>query len=141
MKLQVASLSERRLGGGRSRAGTGRVSALLLIALALAVPSVAAASGFTAKLYAPTHTPKVGNERITVTVTRGTQKLSGSVNYHFLFDGQVVKEEPGHSFKGGVYHDTLQWPKDAVGHRITLQVVINTRYGTDYIDYWIQVRS
>ena len=38
----------------------------------------------TARLYATTHQPKVGNWPIKVTATRGSQKLSGTVNYRFL---------------------------------------------------------
>ncbi|MHB8690521.1 MAG: hypothetical protein ACYDHH_04690 [Solirubrobacteraceae bacterium] len=108
---------------------------------ALALPGAALAGGFTAQLSAPTHTPKVGSEPITVTATRGKQKLSGTVNYHFLFNGQVVSSQPGHSFSNGVFHDKLLWPNAAIGHRITLQVIVQTKYGTDYIDYWIQVRQ
>ena len=36
--------------------------------------------------------------RITVDVTRGAQKLSGSVRYEFLFAGQVVSHQSGHKF-------------------------------------------
>jgi hypothetical protein len=108
---------------------------------ALAVPASALAGGFTARLYAPNHQPKVGSWRITVTATRGRQKLSGTVKYRFLSNGAVVGRRPGHSFTGGVFHDTLQWPSEAVGHTITLQVVVTTRYGTDYLNWWIKVRQ
>jgi len=108
---------------------------------ALALPASALAGGFTAHLYAPSHQPKVGSWRIKVTATRGRQKLSGSVNYRFLYQGQVVSEKPGHKFTRGVYYDTLKWPRAAVGHTITLQVVVSTRYGTDYENWWIKVRS
>jgi hypothetical protein len=122
----------------RSTRATAVVAALIAL---LALPGAALAGGFTARLSAPTHTPKVGAEPITVTATRGTQKLSGSVRYHFLFGGQVVSSQPGRSFSNGVCHDKLLWPKAAIGHRITLQVIVQTKYGTDYIDYWIQVRQ
>jgi hypothetical protein len=120
-----------------------RIRSLLLGAvavLALALPSTALAGGFTAHLYAPNHQPKVGNWRITVTANRGSQKLSGTVNYQFLFNGQVVGHKPGHGFTHGVFHDTLQWPSRAIGHTIYLQVVVSTRYGTDYLRWWIKVR-
>jgi hypothetical protein len=109
--------------------------------LALAWPASALAGGFTARLYAPNHQPKVGSWRIKVTATRGGQKLSGSVNYRFLYQGQVVSRKPGYRFTHGVYYDTLKWPRQAVGHTITLQVVVSTRYGTDYLNWWIKVRS
>lgn len=124
---------------------TATRAAVLLIALAaaLAVPANALAGGFTAHLYVPgnTHQPKVGNWRIKVTATRGKQKLSGHVHYNFLFEGMVVSTQAGYSFKNGVYHDTLMWPKRAVGHTITLQVVVVTRYGTDDLNWWIKVRQ
>ena len=67
---------------------------LLLTAVmaALAFPTSALAGGFTAHLYVPNkiHAPKVGNWRIKVTANRGSQKLSGTVSYRFLFQGTVV---------------------------------------------------
>jgi hypothetical protein len=120
-----------------------RIRGLLLgsvAILALALPSSALAGGFTAHLYAPGHQPKVGNWRIKVTAARDSRQLSGSVYYRFLYLGQVVGHQPGHSFTHGVFYDTLKWPAKAVGHTITLQVVVSTRYGTDYLDWWIKVR-
>lgn len=106
----------------------------------LAIPAGALAGGFTARLYVPTHQPKVGNWPIKVTATHGSQKLSGNVSYRFLYEGAVVSTQPGKSFTHGVAHDTLIWPARAVGHTITLQVVVKTRYGTDYLNWWIKVR-
>jgi hypothetical protein len=40
-----------------------------------------------------------------------------------------------------VFHDTLVWPGEAVGHPLSLQVVVRTRYGTDYLPWWIQVQK
>lgn len=120
-----------------------RTTILLLSILSLfALPATALAGGFTAKLQIGSHTPKVGYQPLTVTATRGGTKLAGSVYYRFLYNGIVVKSyEPGGSFKHGVYHDKLLWPSDAVGHTITLQVVVKTRYGTDYLNWWIKVRK
>ena len=120
------------------------LSLVLAVFAALAVmalPTTALASGFTAHLYASTHQPKVGRWPIKVTATRGSQKLSGGVSYRFLLYGTQVSKQPGHSFTHGVYYDTLIWPKKAVGHTITLQVVVRTRYGTDSLNWWIKVRS
>ena len=69
---------------------------------------------------------------------RGSQKLSGTVNYRFLYLGQVVSRQPGRSFTHGVCYDTLKWPRKAVGHTITLQVVVSTRYGTDYLNWCLK---
>jgi hypothetical protein len=118
------------------------VLALLAALVVMALPATALAGGFTAHLYVPknTHQPKVGKWPIKVTATRGSQKLSGSVSYRFLLNGTQVSKQPGHSFTRGVYYDTLIWPKKAVGHTITLQVVVKTKYGTDYLNWWIKVR-
>jgi hypothetical protein len=110
--------------------------------LAMAFPAAALAGGFTAHLYTPnqTHQPRVGIWHIKVTATRGGQKLSGDVNYRFLYQGTVVAHRAGHRFSHGVFYDTLLWPANAVGHTIYLQVVVSTRYGTDYLNWWIKVR-
>lgn len=115
--------------------------ALLAALVVMALPATALAGGFTAHLYVPNHQPKVGRWPIKVTATRGSQKLSGSVSYRFLLNGTQVSKQPGYSFTHGVYYDTLVWPKRAVGHTITLQVVVKTRYGTDYLNWWIKVRA
>jgi hypothetical protein len=116
------------------------VLAAAVALVALAAPASALAGGFTARLYAPNHQPRVGLWRITVTATRGRQKLSGQVNYRFLYHGSVVSHQRGRAFRDGVCHDTLKWPGTAVGWNITLQVVVSTRYGTDYLNWWIKVR-
>jgi hypothetical protein len=106
------------------------VVALSAIGL-LALPATASAAPFKAVLHAPNHTPKVNtNWPITVDVTRGTAKLSGSVKYEFLFAGQVVGRQPGHSFTGGVYRDSLRFPSSAVGMKLTLETIVKTKYGT-----------
>jgi hypothetical protein len=118
----------------------GPVLALLAALVVMAVPATASAGGFTAHLYISTHQPKVGYQPIKVTATRGSQKLSGSVSYRFLLNGTQVSKQPGHSFTHGVYYDKLKWPQKAVGHTITLQVVVKTKYGTDYLNWWIKVK-
>jgi hypothetical protein len=126
---------------GRTRR-TSLILAAVSVALAVAIPSAASAAAFTAHLKAPNHTP-IANKKwpITVTATKGRTKLSGSVSYRFLFDGQVVGSRPGRSFKNGVCHDTLLFPGEAEGHAITLQVVVKTRYGTDYINWAVTTKK
>lgn len=122
-------------------AGSSAALALLAALAMMALPATALAGGFTAHLYVATHQPKVGYQPIKVTATRGSQKLSGTVSYRFLLNGIQVSKQPGHSFTRGVYYDKLKWPAKAVGHTITLQVVVRTRYGTDYLTWWIKVRA
>jgi hypothetical protein len=136
--------SARGRGYSRSahiRKSAGAIVVIAALGVAAISPGAAVASAFTSKLTIPTHTPKVGGEKITVTAVKGSTKLSGTVSYNFLFDGQIVNKQPGGSFKHGVYHDTLLWPAEAVGHRVTLQVVVKTKYGTDLLDWWIQVKA
>ncbi|MGO9898720.1 MAG: hypothetical protein ACLP0J_03260 [Solirubrobacteraceae bacterium] len=66
---------------------------------------------------------------------------SGSVRYEYLYDGSVVSHQPGHSFSGGVYRDTLDFPRKAVGYPLTLRVVVTTRYGTDDLDWAVTTRA
>lgn len=121
-----------------------RVLALLATALVLVlvVAASASAAAFTARLQAPNHTPTAGQKwPITVTVTRGGAKLSGSVSYQFLFAGQVVSNQPGHSFTRGVFHDKLLFPARSVGFALTLRVIVKTRYGKVLLPWAIKVRT
>jgi len=114
---------------------------LIVVGVALAVPAGAFAGGFTATLTAPNHHPVANTKwHITVTATRVRQKLSGTVSYRYLSNGTVVGHGTGGSFRHGVYRDAIIWPGEAIGHPLTFQVVVSTRYGTDYINWFVQVR-
>jgi len=114
----------------------------VLITVALVVPASASAAAFTARLTAPNHTPTANKLwPITVTATRGRTKLSGSVRYEFLYSGSVVSHQPGHSFRGGVYHDTLKFPTESVGYPLTLRVIVTTKYGTVDLDWAVKTRA
>jgi hypothetical protein len=130
----------RPIGEGGSMKSLRTTVSLLIVLGALTLPTSALAGGFTAVLHDSTHTPKVGAQQITVTATRGRQKLSGSVHYRFLLGKTVVSTKPGHKFTRGFFRDKLLWPAEAVGHRITLQVVVQTKFGTDYLNWWVKVR-
>ena len=118
------------------------VLTMAITALALALPAPAAASSISAHLSAPNHAPIAGKKwYITVTISHGGQKLTGSVKYQFLFDGTVVSTQPGHSFKGDVYRDWLLFPKDAVGHPLTLRIVVKTNHGTVDLDWAVTTRA
>jgi hypothetical protein len=106
------------------------VAAIVTVAV-LGLPASASAAPFKAVLHAPNHTPKANTKwKITVDVTRGATKLSGSVRYEFLFSGAVVSRQPGHSFTNGVYTDGLVFPTSAVGMKLTLKTIVKTKYGT-----------
>jgi hypothetical protein len=116
------------------------IAGLVVVLGALIVPSAAIARPFSSTLQAPTHRPHVGLERIRVTASHNGRGLCGKVSYVFYWNGQKVNHQPGGRFCRGVWRDTLRWPSRAVGYRLTLGVVVNTRYGTDYDWWWIQVR-
>jgi len=148
---------------------SGRIRGAVVVAgvvALLALPAAAlAGSGFTLKMSAPNHhpigdcpnnlkpaqTPPKGCSSwpITLRVTKNGRKLSGKiVHYQFLFEGQVVSTQPAGDprnhwgdFSGGVFHDTLQFPYESVGHRVTLQVVVKTKYGTEHVDWWVQAKA
>ena len=112
-----------------------RLSASLIAAaltVGLMIPaSASAAAPFKAKLHAPNHSPVIGKLwPITITVTRGNVKLSGSVRYQFLFNGQLESTQPGKSFKNGLYKDGLMFPAQSLGIPLTLKIIIKTKYGT-----------
>ena len=127
-------------GALRGRFGFRRGGAVAAVTLlALLTPALASATSFKAVLHAPNHSP-VENKKwwITVDVTSGKQKLSGDVNYRFLFEGMTVSHQPGHKFKNGLYKDALLFPAAAVGKPLTLQVVVTTKYGTKYLPWTVK---
>lgn len=120
----------------------GPASAVLIgLTLALAVPALASAAPFSARLSAPNHQPHANTKwPITVTVTRGRAKLSGSVRYQFLYNGVVEAHRAGHWFRHGVYHDSLVFPSEAVGYTLSLRVIVTTKYGTVQLPWWVKTR-
>jgi len=119
-----------------------RLVLLIATALALALAPPASAASFTAHLHAHDHAPKVNQPwPITVTATRGKTKLSGSVKYQFLFQGQVVSRQPGGKFRHGVYRDKLTFPGESVGYKLTLRVLVTTKYGTEHLDWSVKVHK
>lgn len=120
-----------------------RASLVLVgLALALALPASASAAPFTAHLKAPNHTPTANKKwPITVTASHGRTKPGGVVRYEFLFDGQVVSHQPGHGFRHGIFHDSLVFPSRAIGHAITLRVIVKTRFGTVNLNWNVKTRA
>jgi hypothetical protein len=118
----------------------------LVVALALIVPSAASAAAFTAKVHFPNHNPTAGKTWvITWTATKGRTKLSGSDSYQFFIgkstSGSPVRTEPGVSFKNGKGRDTFKFPGEAVGHQLTLVVVIKTSAGTVKVPWLLTTKQ
>lgn len=94
---------------------------------------------------APNHSPIVGKPwpySVHVTDASG-HPLSGTVKIQFTFSGQVVGTDhpPVHPVKRGVWHDTLTYPKAAVGEPITLQAVVHTSAGSVTLNWPVTVRQ
>jgi hypothetical protein len=118
----------------------------LAVTLALIVPSAASAAAFSAKVHFPNHNPIAGKTWvITWTATKGHTKLSGSDSYEF-FEGKTtsgppLKTEPGVSFKNGKGRDTFKFPAEAIGHQLTLVVVIKTSAGTVKVPWLLTTKQ
>jgi hypothetical protein len=127
-----------------SRASVALVG--LALALTLIVPSAASAAAFSAKVHFPNHNPIAGKTWvITWTATKGRTKLSGSDSYEFYegknISGPPLRTEPGVSFKNGKGRDTFNFPAEAVGHQLTLVVVIKTSAGTVKVPWLLTTKQ
>jgi uncharacterized protein (DUF58 family) len=113
----------------------------VIAALAVLAPT-ALASGFTLHVKFPNHTPVAGKAwRITITATKGRQKLSGTIKYVFKTPVGNMTRNATVKVKNGVAHDSLKFPGDAVGHKLPMSVVVTTRYGTDTASWWVKPRK
>ena len=90
------------------------------------------------------HAPGVNRSwRYSVTVTDATgQPLNGTVDIEFAYGGQVVGHDtpPTHPVVDGHWHDSLQFPAEAVGMPLSVQAVVHTRLGSITLDWPIKVR-
>ena len=118
----------------------------LVAALALALPSVASAAAFKAKVHFPNHNP-IANKAwvITWTATKGRTKLSGSTKYQFFVGKNThtapVSTQKGVKFRHGKGRDTLKFPGEAVGHQLTLRVLIITKAGTVGVNWLLTTKQ
>ncbi len=118
------------------------LTTLAVLAAAAATPALAAAAPFTAHFHAADHAPKANvGWPVTVTATKGSKKLSGTVRYEFLLGTQVVSRQPGGPFKKGHYRDVMTFPAEAVGHPLILRAVVTTSYGTVRLPWKVTVRQ
>jgi hypothetical protein len=97
------------------------------------------------KLTADNHAPivnKAWHYSVTVTDASG-HPLSGTVDIEFVFGGTVVGRDrpPTHPVTNGRWHDTLEFPADAVGEPLTFRAVVHTRLGSITLDWPIVVRQ
>jgi len=84
---------------------------------------------------APNHHPVANTKwHITVTAHPRRRRLSGTVSYRYLSNGTVVGRGTGGSFRHGCLPRRDHLAGEAIGHPLTFQVVVTTRYGTDYVN-------
>ena len=77
-------------------------------------------------LTAPTHAPTVGKPwRLTVTATRNGRPLVGRVKIDILHDGSIVGHAADGALRGGRFANDFPWPKESVGHPLTVKTTIS----------------
>lgn len=97
------------------------------------------ADGVVATLRASTHTPTVNRPwPLHLTVTRGAAPVKATVEYEYLFGGQVVAHRSHYAFTGH-FSDQLRWPSSAVGYPLTFRAAIVSQGATINLDYPVQV--
>lgn len=79
---------------------------------------------------------------ITVTDAKG-KKLSGTETTQYTFNGSVVGTERPENvpFTNGYYHDTIQFPADAVGVPLMVKAVVHTSIGSIDLDWSVKVHK
>jgi hypothetical protein len=118
----------------------------VIAAVALALPSLAGAAAFKAKVHFPNHNPVVNKPWvITWTASKGRHKLSGSTKYQFFIGKNThtgpVSTQKGVKFRNGKGRDTLKFPGAAVGHQLTLRVLIITKAGTVGVNWLLTTKQ
>ena len=125
------------------------IAAMFVLALAPAAIGSRghASANWTAKMTVPTHTPKARKAwPVKIVVKQGRRNLRGTVQYHFLFQGQVVStagcrpNKPDPCPFNGTYKDVIRWPVKAVGHKLTFQATVKTKLGAKNLNWWVKVR-
>jgi hypothetical protein len=76
-------------------------------------------------LKAPTHSPKVGKPwRLTVSVRRNGQPLSGKVKVDILHNGSIVGHAASGPLSGGAFAHDFDWPAESAGHPLTVKTTV-----------------
>ena len=134
------------------RVGAGSVGFLGALALCLSASSAALAANpwhykgpVWALLTGENHDPtakKVWKYTVHVYSPSGAP-LAGTINTEFALDGEVVGHEtpPTHKLVHGYVHDTITFPKEAVGHPIDLQVIVHSGGHSFTLDWAIDVKK
>ncbi|HUN78570.1 MAG TPA: hypothetical protein VMU32_06610 [Solirubrobacteraceae bacterium] len=75
---------------------------------------------------------------ISFTVSSHGRPAHASVNYEYLFGGQVVAHRSHYVFTGH-FADVFKWPASAVGYPLTFRAVIVSGHVKLNLDYAVQV--
>jgi hypothetical protein len=130
--------------GGKSKSSTTK--ARTLTTSTTTTPTSTVSTGpVRGRLTADDHAPVVNKAwRYSVTVTDASgHALSGTVDIEFVYGGVVVGHDrpPTHPVTNGRWHDTLEFPADAVGQPLIFRAAVHTRLGSITLDWSITVRN
>ena len=99
------------------------------------------AGGVSASMHASTHQPRVNIPwPLRLTATSGGQPAHASVDYEFVFGGQVVAHRSHYAFVGH-FSDNLLWPSSAVGYPLTFRAAVHAGGTTINLDYAVKVTA
>lgn len=100
----------------------------------------ASSGGVTASMRAGTHEPKANQPwPIHFVASSGGRPARATVDYDFLFGGQVVAHRSHYRFTGR-FADVIVWPPTAVGYPLTFRAVVVAAGRTLNLDYPVRVR-
>jgi hypothetical protein len=90
-------------------------------------------------MHASTHHPRVNRPwPLRFTVTSGGRPVHASVDYEFVFGGQVVAHRSHYTFDGHL-SDIVLWPASAVGYPLTFRAVVTASGASINLDYAVKV--
>ena len=130
--------------GGSSKSSSTTTSTTTSKASSASAVKPAATSHIHATLHGENHAPIAGKlwaYSVHVTEASG-HPLSGTVRIQFTLGGLVVGTDnpPVHPVKNGSWHDTLTFPKAAVGHPLTFQAIVHTTAGSATLNWPVTVK-
>ncbi len=104
--------------------------------------STSSAQPLMVALHAPRVEPKAGGFWPIVVTARTSDgaPVDGTVSYAFLFGGSVVARRPGGQMRSGIFHDRLEFPAQAVGYPLTVQVIVQATGATGTTERSVTVR-
>src|SRR4051812_30029618 len=119
-----------------------RIAALVACAVALAIPAAAGAAKPEVVLLAATHTPKAAAAwPYAVVVTDAQGRLVPARIHLQIMLGSLPVGQVGRHAVDGLWAETLEWPQDAVGQTLVLQVDVTAGGGTQRVRYPVTTQA